>query len=634
MTSRRAVVFVTVIVVIVVLSTHSNINFFGAALLHHAEQQQQQNANGAQSPAASSRHDVDSSLASPSSSSQQNAAAKTQPLLLSRRDSLIEVSKTFFPASFLQSSDAAGQIWEFSTVSSPSLKSLLVSPPVLSFDAETKDEAAAAVGSDSRGRSIVTTSVSTTPRPSLKTADQILAEYKSCTGTGSVLNDPNATDLFLASHTTPMWRASEADIDAVCQKRGTRRIADEASKPLLVYGALFGFEVDVLEMVFHEALPVVDAMVLVESSTTHSLKSKPLVFQKLLLSRLKRFAPFVVASSSSSHANSSHSQHMTGSESVEALSSSNAPPSDAELLSAPWFGKDRRVKIFPRVFAANGRVKSGWTIEKKQRREFSRAIPLVAKHLSGVHSASRKKSKNVAANNDGAARDNSNSSSSPTDEEKFSSSPSLFPPVIFVSQLDLDEIPTRETLLYWKHCQQPELPLRVIWFRYQLECQQERAHSRFAGTIWSLPSIADVSQSAAVDLYARRRWVKRIESSAISANSAEQQQRGRVACQMLLGGGDNTAWHLSAFGGVKSVFRKNRHSPHTHIRHDSMEKVADQIRTCVYNGEPRWRLPAQWWACRGDSSSLPNKTTSVMPVALPHFVAENVCLFTRMGWLS
>ncbi len=108
-------------------------------------------------PDASARHEA----------SQEPPTSTTKPLrvdqhaasgdLSSISSDVIDTHRTFFPAAFLHSDDAAGQVWEFSTVSSPSLGAM-------------HQQQATAL----------------TPRSRVKTAPEILAEYKACTGTGNV----------------------------------------------------------------------------------------------------------------------------------------------------------------------------------------------------------------------------------------------------------------------------------------------------------------------------------------------------------------------------------------------------------------------------------------------------------------
>ena len=358
------------------------------------------------------------------------------------------------------------------------------------------------------------------------------------------------------------------DIDQVCRKRGTKRIQDPAKIPVLVYGVLFGFEVDILEIALHEALPVVDAFVASESTMTHAKHPKPVVFRNLIKSRLKRFADLVAPEDV-------FDQQQTSEENK----------------------KNTNYKIFPRIFSAKKGEKSGWNVERKQRREFSRILPSVFKYLI---------------------------------EQNKKQDPSYGNrPVIVISQLDLDEIPSRETLLYWKYCEDAKLPLRVLWFRYHLECQQELAHSRFFSTIWRMNRISD-KLSPGLDLYSKRREVAPIKN--------EVQSLPKTLCDVALFGNKEDpaiAWHFSAFGGLLAVQRKNKHSPHSFVRKEIIRE--DEIRGCIFNKEVRTKLPSEWWTCSKydhDNKDDGTRRTAVMPVALPHFVSENICMFTRKGWMS
>ena len=417
-------------------------------------------------------------------------------------------------------------------------------------------------------------------RAATKSLAAIVAEYRSCRGTGNILGVPNATDVRIAAATTPLWRATDRDIDQICKKRNTVRIRDETHVPLIVYGALFGFEADMLEIVFHETLPVVDALIIAESAGTHAKLKKPLLFHRLMRSRLRRFA------------------HLVANERQPAA----PPPSQASSAgaAAAATASADRPKIYRAVHELRRRASSGWAVERRQRRAFQLALPKVLAQL-----------RQLPGNGDGNR------------------------PVIVVSQLDLDEIPTRETLLYWKHCETPkQLPLRVVWFRYQLECQQQKNHTYFTTTIWRLPRLRD-PLPLDLDLYAMRRDLLPIEP----AKDARGDDNSSTAianeiCRSVQFGLDNVAWHFSAFGGVASVKRKNRHTPHSYVRRSMMTMIAEQIRGCVYWAESRWRLPVEWWTCRAAAPADEARRTRVMPVALPHFVSENICMFTRMGWLT
>jgi hypothetical protein len=435
-----------------------------------------------------------------------------------------------FSKQFLNSDDAAGQIWEF-----PSSSDFVV-------------------------------------RDSPKSFQQIKQEYTSCKGQVNYSGIPDFQEIFKAAETTPFWKASEDDIDLICKKRGTTRITAPDQIPFLIYGALFGFEVNILEIALHEAVPIVDAFVVSESTITHAKHSKPVVFRNLIKShRFKRFADLV------------------------------QPEGENEEGEPKKTGK--KYKIFPRVFSSK-KEKSGWDVERKQRREFQRSIPTIMKYLVNTH----------AVGND----------------EK------IVPerPVIVISQLDLDEIPSRETLLYWKHCQEPHLPLRVLWFRYQLECQQELAHSRFYSTIWKVKKISGKFDPG-LDLYSRRR--------AVSPVKVTHDVLPQTICDTTLFLSDAkiakdnldpaVAWHFSAFGGLLAVRRKNKHSPHSFVRREIIRE--EEIRGCIFNNKERTKLPPGWWVCDNDGGAKKSeKRTKVMPVALPHFIAENICMFVRGGWMS
>ena len=168
-------------------------------------------------------------------------------------------------------------------------------------------------------------------------------------------------------------------------------------------------------------------------------------------------------------------------------------------------------KYFPEFFHLDETKNLDGQLKKKQRREFQRALPLVLNYL---------KKQILLSSSSSSFPEKENNKEKENKEEEEEERLLLNRPIIIISQLDLDEIPTRETLIYWKHCttvppsstssssnlisssssssqiaekysekknNETDLHLRVIWLRYHLECQQESSHSKFYSTIWRSP---------------------------------------------------------------------------------------------------------------------------------------------------
>jgi hypothetical protein len=65
--------------------------------------------------------------------------------------------------------------------------------------------------------------------------------------------------------------------------------------PRLWYGVMFSFELDMLEVLFHELAGLVDRYVIVESAMSHAKKQKPMILGQLFdEDRFRPFAPYVI----------------------------------------------------------------------------------------------------------------------------------------------------------------------------------------------------------------------------------------------------------------------------------------------------------------------------------------------------
>ena len=95
--------------------------------------------------------------------------------------------------------------------------------------------------------------------------------------------------------TTPMW-SPEAFLDAAgghlmfCSQFGDVPISEPELRPRIIYGAMFNFEADMLEVAMHQVYRIVDRFYVVESSITHSTKTKVLEWPEH--STEERFLPF------------------------------------------------------------------------------------------------------------------------------------------------------------------------------------------------------------------------------------------------------------------------------------------------------------------------------------------------------
>ena len=162
------------------------------------------------------------------------------------------------------------------------------------------------------------------------TEPQVLPSITGIASTASVSNlqpTPTPIETNSQAHCSGMnyshWRVEEQDISRICASYGERMRPAGQRLPKIFYSIMFGIEVDMLEVVLHEIFPVVDHIFITESTVTHSLRPKGLVFHKI--AKTPRFAPFLS-------------------------------------------------KISHDVFSPTKRYSSGWDVEKRQRSFFLRRI--------------------------------------------------------------------------------------------------------------------------------------------------------------------------------------------------------------------------------------------------------------------
>jgi hypothetical protein len=174
---------------------------------------------------------------------------------------------------------------------------------------------------------------------------------------------------------------------------------------------------------------------------------------------------------------------------------------------------------------------------------------------------------------------------------------------LIFANLDLDEIPSRFVLLQFKYCDVPKVFLRIFHFRYHLGCLQTLKVDDLFNTVFFWPQ-HDPHAAKAIkkEIYKRREHRQRNE---IKAENIEMElQRGFVT------------WHMSAFGGVNAIMKKNEHSPHRFVGDFSKAAVEEEMRKCLFKGE---RM---------------NQVEVNEEMSLPFFIARNRCYFERQGWFG
>jgi hypothetical protein len=387
-------------------------------------------------------------------------------------------------------------------------------------------------------RNTTTTDVDKAPQPvppgpatDEVTADGLLAALRKCAAERTPVASNTAP---VAANLVP-WQLTDEIIDRVCtQHRLQRRPADRV--PKLFYAVMFGLELDMLEVVLHEVAPVADLVFVTESSVTHSLGHKRLLFDTAKQDRYAQFLP----------------------------------------------------KIRHLVFHPTRQYKSGWDIERRQRNFFLRYL----------------KEANVSTGD------------------------------IVIGNIDLDEILTRDTLIRMKHCQVPNYEFKLVHYRYDTNCVQEKSFNTYFDTAfaWS-PTV----MSRGIDLYARRR--NRDSKPLLpwgGGGDASESGFATGVNRVLRRGG---AWHLTAFGGVKSILKKYENSPHRFVGSLSEADIAKLMAECRYQDTPRFKLPFWGDAQRTTMSDRPwwkeeEPSTSWPPVALPYAVTQRPCEMLNRGWFG
>jgi hypothetical protein len=277
--------------------------------------------------------------------------------------------------------------------------------------------------------------------------------------------------------------------------------------PKLVYGVMFSYELDMLELLLHETFPVVDHYLLVESSISHSLKPKALNFDRVI--REERFAPFL-----------------------------------------------RKIKNYTFNIHDTSKIakyRSGWEIERRQRRRVLQAALAYP------------------------FRDRD----------------------IFVANLDIDEVFSREALMRYKYCY-TKLAFTAFPFYYNVNCLTNPVAMRMYTTLISWRQRA--ARGGFYDLYRARQGFGIIPVNTSALRDEFHRHRG------------NVVWHFSTFGTVEQIIKKLSNSPHRFINTIGHDEVRRNMANCFYNNATR------------------NKV-KVFREMLPLLMKKNICHYRKIGWV-
>ena len=274
-----------------------------------------------------------------------------------------------------------------------------------------------------------------------------------------------------------MWSIpADFNPDEFCKKYGEVALTPRW-RPRLFYGIMFGYEFDMLEVVLHEAYPVVDKFIFAESTVTHSLDTKPTFFH--LIREEPRFKPYMS-------------------------------------------------KVVNYTFRPNQKFRSGWDIERKQRK-----FGLKGAFDSGIRI------------ND-----------------------------ILIGNMDLDEPFQATYLMRLKYCKIKTKDFFQFHFRFNLNCLQftKVSQNQEVNFHWGADSLR------IKDLYKMR--PKRLYENFTVANFTEE-FRAREGY---------LSWHMSTFGSIKDVMRKLQNSPHRFLSNNTEEKIRQEMEECEYGGDKMWKI--------------------------------------------
>jgi hypothetical protein len=195
-----------------------------------------------------------------------------------------------------------------------------------------------------------------------------------------------------------------------------------------------------------------------------------------------------------------------------------------EARFAPYLYKISNYTFYPR-----GRIRSGWEIERRQRK-FG---------LKGAY--------NVSIRNGD----------------------------ILIGNMDLDELFQASYLMRLKFCKVKTLNFVQFQFRYHLNCLMidKWSENRDVNFHWGPASLQFK------DLYKARQSRKAVEMDPRNYSELFRQFDGRVN------------WHMGTFGTLEEIMRKLHNSPHRFLANNTEKNVLDEVKRCLYLGDQRWLIP-------------------------------------------
>jgi hypothetical protein len=276
-----------------------------------------------------------------------------------------------------------------------------------------------------------------------------------------------------------MWAMPENfDPAAFCARWGESALTPRW-RPRIFYGIMFGYEFDMLEVVLHEAFPIVDKFIFAESTVTHSLDTKPTFFH--LIRDDPRFAMYMS-------------------------------------------------KVVNYTFRPGQKFRSGWDIERKQRK-----FGIKGAFDQGIRIGD-----------------------------------------VLIGNMDLDEPFQASYLMRLKYCKiiTKDFPFFQFHFRYNLNCLQftKVSQNQEVNFHWGADSLR------IKDLYKMR--PKRLYENFTASNYTEE----------FMARDGFVSWHMSTFGALRDVLRKLQNSPHRFLSNNTEEKVLKEMRECEYGDTKMWKI--------------------------------------------
>ena len=170
---------------------------------------------------------------------------------------------------------------------------------------------------------------------------------------------------------------------------------------------------------------------------------------------------------------------------------------------------------------------------------------------------------------------------------------------IIVGNIDMDELMNRRTLAKWKYCEMPQskpLYFHLLQCQWSFRCSPYTHLAGYGGTVFYFDGTMR-------DFYRSRSMLRsKIELGSFSDKTWKQPAVKEMD------------WHMSSFGSVDEVLRKNDNSPHRHISVYTREQVLKAFEVCHMEGRDGYR-------------------TFVPLPLLPVFVRQNECYFRKKRWI-